>query len=87
MLISSTMRNLESIEQVVELINQNGTNEFDGNEYAAQYALMGIEGSESPNEITDITVCFWLDCLVEEGAEFDYDEAHELAIKEAVDLS
>jgi hypothetical protein len=78
MVISSTLQNLHSLDEVIDLINQDGTNEFNGDQIAAQYAMMAIE--ESKTELSDVNVSFHLDVLVENGANFEYTPALKLAL-------
>ncbi len=85
---SITLQNCLSIEEVVELINEDRLADFTKEDLAAQYAFQGtleaIHGLlEARDGLVEENFKNQLDALIEEGGEFDYAEA----LKKAVEMS
>jgi hypothetical protein len=70
-MISSTIQSLTSIDQVVTLINQNGDNEFDGAQYAAQCILSSMTDEQN---FSDEAFSDYYDLLERSGAKMDFED-------------
>ncbi len=75
----TNLNNCTSIDQVVDLINEDTLTLLEREEVAAKYALNAAEEAGYGVEKREIEA--HLDCLVEAGAEFNYIKAVSLAIK------
>lgn len=78
-MISQTIQNAQSIDDVVNAINEGGTSSFSGNELAGQYAYDAAD--DAGYGFDDANLDAHLDALTEAGAEFDYSEARTEAQK------
>lgn len=71
--ISQALKDAQTIDQVVEIINNGGTYLFNAEQIAGQYAYTAQ--LESGYDIDLAAIEAHLDCLKQSGAEFDYPEA------------
>lgn len=77
--ISQALQNAQSIDDVVEIINEGGTSSYDSNEIASQYAYNAAD--EAGYGIDQANIEGHLDLLAEAGANFDYREAVKAALE------
>ena len=74
-----TLENCTSLDQVVELINDDTAIDISREQLASYYALAAIRASET--EINKINIGFHLGFLIEEGANFNFNKAEQLALQ------
>lgn len=72
-MISQALESAQSIEDVAEIVNSDGTSQCSRDEIAGQYAYQGAEEAGYGTGSAEIEA--QLDALVEAGAEFDYQGA------------
>ena len=94
-MISQALKDCLTLQDVVNLINEDGTNQFDGSEIAGQYAFTCCDEAyceyascyESFDDYVDEeSLCVHLNILRQNGAIFDLKKAvdHALSLKEPV---
>lgn len=76
---NNALDNCTSIQQVIELINDEMATNATAEMVAAKYAW---DGAQESGYIDDANIEAQLDALVEAGAEFDFQDALTLAINE-----
>ncbi len=75
-MISTAIKEAQSIEDVVQLIDNGGTNSDSPEEVAGTYAYLAVIDT---NHVDKEHAKSQLDALIEAGAKFDYDLALEYA--------
>ena len=94
-MISQALKDCLTLQDLVKLINQDGTNKFDGSEIAGQYAFTCCDEAyceydscyeEFDDYVDEESLCVYLEILRNKGAIFDQKKAveHALSLKEPV---
>ena len=75
-MISQALQNAQSQDEVVLIINNGGTSDYNSSEIAGQYAW---DAARDQDDTSDNNIEAMLDLLVEAGANFDLQEAMKTA--------
>lgn len=79
---NNALENCNSIQQVVELINNEPSTDAPAELIAAAYAVDAAREQEQDGGFNEAGIEAQLDCLVEAGANFEYPDALENAVAE-----